>query len=268
MALRASALTALLALSLPTFLAYVDSTATARPFFQHVGHYSSHYYMILYNALFALLHSGLASLRPFVVRYTGERLYRVAFALSSIPAAVALIAYFIAHRYDGNQLWSLQAVPHMHDLCYVLTFISFLFLYPATFNLLEVAAVQKPSFRIYETGITRITRHPQLTGQILWCVAHGAWMGTSFTLVACLTLVAHHLFGAWNGDRRLQARYGQEWQSYSERTSILPFASVLNGKQVLQWNEFGLGYVGVVGFIVATFALHPWMLRTVGTLNL
>ncbi|KAI0566480.1 15-cis-zeta-carotene isomerase (A), partial [Gracilaria domingensis] len=255
------------ALAVPTILAYLDAHTAHGMLTDHLGTYASHYYMVLYNALFALLHSGLASLRPLLTRFTGERIYRIGFALASLPSAVGLIAYFIAHRYDGKALWTLQGVPYMHALCYTITFISFLMLYPATFNLLEVAAVKKPSFKIYETGIIRISRHPQLVGQALWCLAHGAWMGTSFTLVACLTLLAQHLVGAWNGDRRLRDKYEEEWLLYAERTSVVPFASIINGKQSLRLNEFGLGYIGVVLFVLGTYAAHPWMLRVVGSLE-
>lgn len=70
--------------------------------------------------------------------------------------------YFINHRYDGVQLWQLQSVPWLHHLFWVTNFISFFFLYPSTFNLLEVAAVDKPKMHLWESGIMRITRHPQV----------------------------------------------------------------------------------------------------------
>lgn len=70
--------------------------------------------------------------------------------------------YFINHRYDGVQLWQVRDVPGVHEFCWIMSFISFLFLYPSTFNLLEVAAVDKPKVHMYETGIMRITRHPQV----------------------------------------------------------------------------------------------------------
>lgn len=70
--------------------------------------------------------------------------------------------YFINHRYDGVQLWQLQSVPGLHEVLWVANFISFFFLYPSTFNLLEVAAVDKPKMHLWETGIMRITRHPQV----------------------------------------------------------------------------------------------------------
>jgi len=70
--------------------------------------------------------------------------------------------YFINHRYDGIQLWQLQSTPGIHQLLWLSNFISFFFLYPSTFNLLEIAAVDKPKIHLYETGIIRITRHPQV----------------------------------------------------------------------------------------------------------
>lgn len=70
--------------------------------------------------------------------------------------------YFINHRSDGLQLWQVQTVPGVHELVWVVSFVSFFFLYPSTFNLLEVAAVDKPKMHMWETGIMRITRHPQV----------------------------------------------------------------------------------------------------------
>ena len=47
----------------------------------------------------------------------------------------------------------------------------------------------------------RITRHPQMVGQGLWCLGHSLWVGSSVVLAASLGLMAHHLFGCWHGDR-------------------------------------------------------------------
>ena len=69
-----------------------------------------------------------------------------------------------------------------------------------------MAAVDKPKLHLWETGIMRITRHPQMVGQGLWCAAHCAWTGSSVVLAASAALMAHHLFGCWHGDRRLKVR--------------------------------------------------------------
>lgn len=258
------------ALILPAALAARDANAQHLAFLPRlIEGYGTHYQIILYTALFGILHSGLASLRKTVTQYVGERLYRVVFALSSLPAAGFLISYFIAHRYDGAQLWQIQGMPGVHGAVYAASFASFLLLYPATFNLAEVAAILRPSFRMYETGVTRITRHPQLWGQVIWCVAHSAWMGSSFTVVASLCLVAHHCFGAWNGDRRQRDAFGEEWFELEKRTSILPFVAVFDGRQRLDIEEFlRPAYVGVVAFVLGSYAAHPYVLRLIGGLNL
>ncbi|PIN03981.1 Zeta-carotene isomerase [Handroanthus impetiginosus] len=159
--------------------------------------------MLLLTLIFAIVHSGLASLRDTGEKIIGERAFRVLFAGISLPLAVSTVVYFINHRYDGVQLWQLQGVPGLHEFLWFSNFISFFFLYPSTFNLLEVAAVDKPKMHLWETGIMRITRHPQMVGQVIWCLAHTIWIGNSVAVAASVGLIAHHLFGVWNGDRRL-----------------------------------------------------------------
>ncbi|BAZ28089.1 NnrU protein [Cylindrospermum sp. NIES-4074] len=222
---------------------------------------SSHFVMLGLQLAFAIAHSGGAALRPWAEKHIGPRLYRIFFALISLPLAVILIIYFVNHRYDGLQLWQVQGVPGVRPLVWVLSGISFLFLYPATFNLLEIAAIQKPQVHLYETGIIRITRHPQMVGQVIWCVAHTLWLGTSFTLVTSIGLVLHHLFGVWHGDRRLSYRYGEAFESVKQRTSIFPFQAIIAGRQSIKWQEFlRPAYLGVAIFVALLWWAHPLLL--------
>jgi uncharacterized membrane protein len=211
---------------------------------------------------FAIAHSGLASLRRRGEAIIGARLYRVLFALVSLPLAVILVVYFFNHRYDGLVLWQVQGVTGVKPLVWILSAISFLFLYPATFNLLEIAAIQKPQVHLYETGILRVTRHPQMVGQVIWCLAHTLWLGTSFTLLTSLGLIAHHLFAVWHGDRRLQTRYGDAFLKVKERTSVIPFLAIIDGRQSLKLEEFlRPAYLGVTGFIFLLWWGHPWLMQ-------
>lgn len=207
---------------------------------------------------FAIAHSGLAALRPWAEKRIGARLYRVLFALVSLNIVVPMIIYFFNHRYDGLQLWQVQAVPGVQTFVWVLSALSFLFLYPATFNLLEIAAVQKPEVHLYEQGIIRVTRHPQMVGQVMWCVAHTLWLGTTFTLVTSIGLILHHLFGVWHGDRRLRSRYGESFEKVKAQTSITPFLAILQNRQTFEWREFlRLSYLGVAIFIGLLWSIHP-----------
>lgn len=234
-----------------------------------VGLSESHFVMLSLLLGFAIAHSGLASLRPWAEKYIGARLYRILFAGVSLPLAVVLIIYFFNHRYDGLQMWQVQGVPGVQTCVWVLSAISFVFLYPATFNLLEIAAIQKPQVHLYETGIIRITRHPQMVGQVIWCIAHTLWLGTTFTLVTSVGLVLHHLFGVWHGDRRLSERYGAAFASVRSRTSIIPFLAILQGRQTLEWQEFlRPAYLGVAIFVFLVWWSHPLLIHATSSVNL
>ncbi len=81
-----------------------------------------------------------------VVGHAGEKLigaraYRVIYAAVSLPLATVALVHFINHRYDGVPLWNLRGQPFVHELVLTLNFVSFFFLYPSTFNLLEVRSM-------------------------------------------------------------------------------------------------------------------------------
>lgn len=229
---------------------------------------ASHGIMLGLLLAFAVAHSGLAALRPWGEDQIGARAYRVGFALVSLPLASVLVAYFCLHRYDGIVLWQVQGVPGISTLVWGLSAISFIFLYPATFNLLEIAAVQKPQVHLFAEGIIRITRHPQMVGQIIWCIAHTLWLGTSFTLLTSIGLIAHHLFAVWHGDRRLAQRYGSAFATVKAQTSTIPFRAILDGRQQLVWQEFlRPAYVGVAVFVLLFWQGHPWLLTATSHLS-
>jgi uncharacterized membrane protein len=222
-------------------------------------HHSS-WVMALLLLSFAVVHSGGAALRPWGADRIGERAWRLLFAAVSVPAATLLIAYFLSHRYDGIRLWNLQDQPWVPPLVWGGTALSFFFLYPATYNLLEIPSVLKPQVRLYSTGIIRISRHPQAVGQVLWCATHLLWIGTSFMVVTSLGLIAHHAFAVWHGDRRLRKRFGPAFEELRASTSILPFLAVLTGRQELQLKEFlrpsQLGIAVAVGVL---WWAHQWI---------
>eukprot|EP00899_Mesostigma_viride_P008368 jgi/Mesvir1/17532/Mv08785-RA.1 len=219
--------------------------------------------ILLILFVFAVAHSGLAGLRPVGEQIIGARGYRVLFGVVSLPLAVTAVVYFINHRYSGTQLWNIQSVPGVHTAVWLASFISFFFLYPSTFNLLEVAAVDKPKLHLWETGVMRITRHPQMVGQFVWCLAHTAWIGSSFMMATTAGLMLHHLFGVWHGDRRLEAKYGDAFREVKARTSILPFQAIIEGRQVLppdylkEWAR--VPYFGILIFTLGAYFSHPLM---------
>ena len=213
---------------------------------------------------FAVSHSGLAGLRPYAEEIVGARAWRVVFALVSLPLALSCLSYFVNHCHEGQVLWDLRSVPGLHTACWITDFASFLLLYPSTFNLLEIAAIEKPQLHLWETGVIRITRHPQAMGQIMWCVAHSAWLGTSTVVSASAVLIIHHLYSVWHGDRRLAMKHGEAFDIMKERTSVVPFQAIIEGRQELPsdyYTEFLRGpYLLVVGGTLAAYFAHPWFM--------
>lgn len=109
----------------------------------------------------------------------------------------------------------------------------------------------------------RITRHPQFVGQTMWSVGHLAMVGTSFTALTMALLVGHHAFACWNGDRRLYAMHGDDFLKVKERTSIVPFQAIWEGRQVLPpdyYKELLRGpYLVIAVFTLGAYFAHPYM---------
>jgi uncharacterized membrane protein len=74
-------------------------------------------------------------------------------------------------------------------------------------------------------------------------------------------LILHHLFGVWHGDRRLSQRYGEAFELVKQRTSIIPFQAIIDGRQSLHWQEFlRPAYLGVAIFTGLLWWSHPLLL--------
>lgn len=84
-------------------------------------------------------------------------------------------------------------------------------------------------------------------------------------VVTSIGLILHHLFGVWNGDRRLALRYGEAFEAVKARTSIVPFGAIFAGKQKLDLKEFlRPAYLGVTAFTLLFWWLHPIVIRASG----
>ncbi|GMH48044.1 hypothetical protein TrVE_jg9892 [Triparma verrucosa] len=218
--------------------------------------------------IFAVVHSGLAALRPY--NPLGERFHRVIFALSSLPLSLSAISYFVNHSHE-NPLWTFPSTPLTHSFLFLTNLISFLLLYPSTFNLLEIAAITPPKLHLYQTGVIRITRHPQAIGQILWCLAHTLYLGSGVSVSASAALIGHHMFSIWHGDKRLSDKHGENFETIKSQTSVVPFQAVWERRQVLPddyWREWcRLPYFFVVGGTVGAYFAHPYMMAGAAMLH-
>ena len=102
-----------------------------------------------------------------------------------------------------------------------------------------------------------------MVGQVMWCLAHTIWIGNSVAVAASVGLIGHHLFGVWNGDRRLAIRYGEAFEDVKKRTSVIPFAAILDGRQKLPkdyYKEFiRVPYLTITALTLGAYFAHPLM---------
>lgn len=102
-----------------------------------------------------------------------------------------------------------------------------------------------------------------MVGQVMWCLAHTIWIGNSVAVAASIGLIGHHLYGVWNGDRRLAIRYGDDFEVVKSRTSVIPFAAILDGRQKLPkdyYKEFiRLPYLTITAITLGAYFAHPLM---------
>lgn len=88
-------------------------------------------------------------------------------------------------------------------------------------------------------GFLRITRHPMNVGFALFALAHLLQNGDSRSLFLFGSILILASFGPLGIDARRKASYGDAWESFAARTSYLPFAAIIGGRNSLKWGELG-----------------------------
>ena len=89
-------------------------------------------------------------------------------------------------------------------------------------------------------GIVRITRHPFLMGTALWAAIHLVGNGdeASFLFFSALLIVS--VAGTVSIDaKRARSLGASAWSGFARRTSIVPFAAILAGRNTLSLAELG-----------------------------
>jgi len=215
--------------------------------------------VVLLSLLFGGTHVLLATrpVRGRLVARFGPYGFAVAYSLVAAATYAAVVHYYAAHRFDGPPGPALGATPARGVL--IAGVVAGIVLMAATFDVYPRSPMAVFSSRDVGTpyGLERITRHPFFVGVALLAGSHmllaTRLVGT--VLFAGLALVA--IVGAWHQDRKLLARRGAAYRAYLDRTSHVPFAAILAGRQQLVWRELPVAspLVGV-GLAFVLRAVH------------
>lgn len=195
--------------------------------------------LVLAALAWVLLHVVVAGpLRPALVRRLGLPAYRGLFSVLSALALAALI-------------WTYGQAPYVEfwPASPVLSLVPLLVMPVAILLLVGSLRTSNPTLagpdmilkgELPVRGFTRITRHPMLWAFSLWAASHMIANGDAAHWLLAGAILITALNGMFSIDRKRATQFGEQWQRFSEKTSIWPFQAVLQGKVRLKWSDIGI----------------------------
>lgn len=222
--------------------------------------------MLIAAALFFLaihlLVSG-TSLRDVIVGSLGERPFQALFSLASLGGIIWLALSYNAATAQGSEvLWDLGV--GFRYVGVVVVAIAFLFVVvglltpnPTTVGM-EDRAARDDTVR----GLLRITRHPFLWGVALWAAYHVLANGDAASIVFFATFLVLAVVGTYSIDAKRARRMGDAWQGFAKRTSNIPFAAIVDGR-----NTFKLGEVATYREAIALAVFVVFLFTHAGLFN-
>ena len=185
---------------------------------------------------FAAIHLGISGtrVRDRIVSAVGLRAYMVLFSAASVGAIVWLVSAYKGAPYVETwgqlQWWKPFAIALMLP-AFVLVVAGL-----ATPNPTSVA--QEGLVAQAPQGIVRVTRHPFLMGVALWSVIHLIGNGDVASLLFFASLALVSVAGTVSIDAKRRRALGEPaWDVFARRTSILPFAAILSGRNTMSMRE-------------------------------
>ncbi len=194
--------------------------------------------LFLAGLFFVAIHLGLSgtTLRDRAVALLGLRGYMVAFSALSLVGIVWLASAYKAAAYvpTWGQLewWKPFAIALMLP-AFVLVVVGLTT--PNPTSVAQEALVDRPP-----SGIVRVTRHPFLIGVALWATIHLIGNGDVASLLLFAAILAVAVAGTASIDaKRRRVLGGTAWDAFAARTSIVPFAAIMAGRNSFVAWEFG-----------------------------
>jgi uncharacterized membrane protein len=219
--------------------------------------------LILAAVAFLLLHllvSG-TTVRDRLVARLGEGRYLGLFSLAS---GAVLAWMFVAHRLARGgpadlSWWSVT--PVTRNLQIGLMLLAFLLIVPGVLTRNPGAVGQSGAVDDPDPvrGVLRITRHPFLWGMAVWSAGHILVNGDLASLVLFGSLLVLSLGGAASIDAKRRRTHGERWRAFEARSSFVPFAAILSGRQVLKPSEFALQALVAAGAYLVVLLAHPFL---------
>jgi uncharacterized membrane protein len=216
--------------------------------------------LIAAAAAFLALHLIIAGtrLRDAIVGAIGERPYMGLFSLASLGGIVWLaISYNQATETGTDLLWNLG--PGVSHLGIIVVGLAFLIGVTGLTTPNPTALGQEGAAAAEPTGILRITRHPFLWGAALWAAFHLLANGDAASVVFFGTFLVLAVAGTYSIDAKKARKMGAAWVPFASRTSNVPFAAILSGRNTFKLAELlTWRLAAALGAFLLLLFLHAW----------
>ncbi|MEQ1755876.1 MAG: NnrU family protein [Micropepsaceae bacterium] len=219
--------------------------------------------LILASGFFLIIHLLIAGtqLRDHVVQSVGEQAYLGLFSLAS-----AFGIFWLATSYNqaalepSDPLWYLgEGVKHAGGLV-VLIAALFIVSGVLTPNPTSVGMEKLASKPEVATGVLRITRHPFLWGVALWATFHLAANGDAPSVIFFGTFALLAILGTFSIDAKRRRRMKDDWQTFAQKTSNIPFGAILGGRNRIAIGELMTFRQLLAVLVFAALILsHHWL---------
>jgi uncharacterized membrane protein len=201
-------------------------------------------------------------LRDAITKAIGERPYLGLFALASLIVIVWLVsAYNAASASAENRVLYDLGIGVRH-LAIPVVALAFLLGVQGLLTPNPTSVQQENTAASEGTvkGVLRITRHPFLWGVMIWSAFHTAANGDLASVIFFGTFFVNALLGTFLIDAKRKRKLGRVWDSFAYKTSNLPFAAALSGRNKLKIGEsFGERFwVALATFLIVLF-VHAWL---------
>lgn len=216
----------------------------------------------LYFVLLHLLVSG-TRLRDALTARMGEGPYMGLFSLASLAGLAWLGFAFATGRHEAwnRAYWDLT--PATRHIQIVLQAVAFQFIVVGQMTRNPTSVRQEGALDHPDAiqGVLRITRHPFLWGMALWSAGHLLVNGDRASIVLFGSLLALSLFGTVSIDAKRRRKLGPAWDAFAARTSNVPFAAILSGRQQLRPGEIGpVKPLIALAIWAALLLAHPFLI--------
>lgn len=198
--------------------------------------------LIIAALVFLAIHLLIAGtrVRDVITSAVGERTYLGLFALASLGVIVWLALSYNAAQAGGADPQLYDAGPGIRHLGIPVVALAFLLgvqgLLMRNPTRVQVGGTMAANPDAVH-GVLRITRHPFLWGVVIWSGFHLAANGDEASIVFFGTFFVLALLGTVSIDAKRRRKMRAAWDAFAAKTSNVPFAAAIGGRNRLNIAE-------------------------------